>query len=87
MTAEQAKRVADKLFVNGQGQEAQRLVLTSSDGKDLGGWCKQAIIDQLTTYSSTDGDAVMGYRDAQWKKAICAQEQAPVERGKEGARI
>lgn len=40
-----AKRIAEYLFVNGQRQEAKRLVLTSSKGKDLGGWCKKAVVD------------------------------------------
>lgn len=39
----------DSLFVNGQGERADRLVLTR-DGvppRDLGGWCPAAIVDRL----------------------------------------
>lgn len=45
-----AKRIADDLFVNGMGQEAERLVLTV-DGpptRDLGGWCKAAVVDRIS---------------------------------------
>lgn len=42
-----AKELLDQLFVNGFGQEAERLVLMSADGKDLGGWCKQAVLDTV----------------------------------------
>ena len=42
-----AQRIADKLFVNGNGQKAERLVLMSPAQKDLGGWCKQAVIDRI----------------------------------------
>ena len=41
------RSAVDGLFRNGFGEEASRLVLTSADGRDLGGWCKQAIVDQL----------------------------------------
>lgn len=37
----------DSLFVNGGGQKAERLVLTDKNGRDLGGWCRQAIVDRL----------------------------------------
>lgn len=40
-----AERIAGILFVNGQNQQADRLVLTSKDQKDLGGWCQKAIVD------------------------------------------
>jgi hypothetical protein len=42
-----AQWIADYLFVNGQGQEADRLVLTTKEGKDLGGWCKRAVVDRI----------------------------------------
>jgi len=42
-----AHRIADRLFVNGSGQKAQRLVLTTSDERALGGWCKEAVIAQI----------------------------------------
>jgi len=38
-----AKAIADVLFENGMGQHANRLVLTSKQGSDLGGWCKRAV--------------------------------------------
>ncbi len=43
------ERIADRLFTNGQGKRAGRLVLTV-DGPpklDLGGWCRAAVIDQI----------------------------------------
>lgn len=42
-----AQIIANKLFHNGAGTEADRLVLTSRHGQDLGGWCKKAVIDQI----------------------------------------
>lgn len=42
-----ASLVADRLFENGFKQCAERLVLTSKGGKDLGGWCKGAVLDQV----------------------------------------
>ena len=42
-----AKRIADYLFINGAGQQADRLVLMLPDERDGGGWCKQAAMDQI----------------------------------------
>lgn len=42
-----AHRIADRLFLDGSGQKAQRLVLTTSDERAMGGWCKEAVIDQI----------------------------------------
>ena len=51
MTEQQARIAANlivtRLFVNSMGQHATRLVLTFKGGRDLGGWCKQAVIDQI----------------------------------------
>lgn len=41
------KEAVEYLFTNGSGQKAHRLVLTSVNGQDLGGWCKQAVIDRI----------------------------------------
>jgi hypothetical protein len=43
------ERIAEHLFTNGDGQRAERLVLTV-DGppkRDLGGWCFAAVVDYL----------------------------------------
>jgi hypothetical protein len=42
-----AKRIADKLFVNGYRKKTARLMLVSVSGEDLGGLCKQAVIDRI----------------------------------------
>jgi hypothetical protein len=42
-----AQRIVDYLFVNGQGEEAERLVLTSCDNKNLGGWAKRPVVDAI----------------------------------------
>ena len=42
-----AVEIAAHLFINGQGEEADRLVLTAKDGSDLGGWCQMAVIDVI----------------------------------------
>jgi len=44
-----AHRIAERLFTNGQGVRAARLVLTI-DGppkRDLGGWCEEAVVDRI----------------------------------------
>lgn len=42
-----ATAIADNLFVNGNGTHAERLMLVGADGRDLGGWCKQAVVDVI----------------------------------------
>lgn len=42
-----AESVADRLFVNGFGQPARRLVLELENFKDGGGWCKDSVRDQI----------------------------------------
>lgn len=44
-----AEAIVQRLFVSGgpRGELAQRLVLTSSDGRDLGGWCARAVRDLI----------------------------------------
>jgi hypothetical protein len=45
--AEIANKIADRLFTNGMNQQAQRLVLELPGKRDGGGWCKQAVVDQI----------------------------------------
>jgi hypothetical protein len=44
-----AQQIVDDIFVNGQGDEAQRLVLTidSPSKRDLGGWSKECLADRI----------------------------------------
>lgn len=42
-----AQTIANNLFTNGLRQQADRLVLSSKEGRDLGGWCLGAVIDQI----------------------------------------
>jgi len=47
-----ATRIATRLFTNGCAEIAQRLVLTvdypaGPGGRDLGGWCFNAAVDQI----------------------------------------
>lgn len=37
----------DRLFVNGSGERAARLVLELPGGRDGGGWCERAVRDQI----------------------------------------
>lgn len=39
-----ADKIAEKIFANG----ADRLAL-EKNGRDLGGWCRQAVVDQIAT--------------------------------------
>lgn len=41
------------LFVSGSGAVASRLVLTSNDGRDLGGWCREAVRDRVLEWLAT----------------------------------
>lgn len=47
---ELAKTIVDDLFINGLGEEAERLVLTidKPQRRDLGGWGREAAIDRVT---------------------------------------
>jgi len=44
---EDIKRAVEDLFQNGAGEKAVRLVLMSHDGRILGGWSKEPLINQL----------------------------------------
>jgi len=42
-----AATIADDLFTNGSGDEAERLVLELTGGRDGGGWCKVAVVGRI----------------------------------------
>jgi hypothetical protein len=42
-----AERITNKLFVNGEGQKAERLVLELPGKRDGGGWCWSAVCDVI----------------------------------------
>lgn len=42
-----AQAIADRLFINGNGDHAERLILSGTNGRDLGGWCQQAVVDVI----------------------------------------
>ena len=42
-----ANRIADMLLANGAGDKGKRLVIELPDGRDGGGWCRDAIIGQV----------------------------------------
>lgn len=45
--AKVAQTVVDRLFTNGMGQQARRLVLELDIVHDGGGWCREAVRDQV----------------------------------------
>ena len=53
------ERVVDELFVNGSGARAERQVLVDASGRDLGGWCRGAIVDRVVAAfeGGTEDDA------------------------------
>ena len=60
-----ARQIADNLFENGQGQRATRLVLVIDQHDDrrvpylnIGGWCKQAVVDRITSILADTRNAV-----------------------------
>lgn len=42
-----AAAIVERLFTNGAGQRAERLVLTDRNGRDLGGWADKPAQDQI----------------------------------------
>ena len=44
-----ANEILDKLFTNGAGEEADRLVLTKNNGKNLGGLCRASAYTEIYT--------------------------------------
>lgn len=42
-----AAQIASVLFKSGLGTHAKRLVMVDEKGRDLGGWCVQAVQDQI----------------------------------------
>ena len=42
-----AEEIIKRLFTNGAGQKARRLVLELDDGREGGGWCATAARDQI----------------------------------------
>lgn len=54
MTSELAKKIAAALFVNGNGDRAQRLVLIGDDEKNLGGWSESSVAAQVQKILNAD---------------------------------
>jgi hypothetical protein len=44
-----ADRLVSDLFVNGSGEQAHRLVLTTEDGRELGGWGQRPVRDRIVS--------------------------------------
>jgi hypothetical protein len=42
-----AERIVDDLFVTGHGAKADRLVLMTADGRNLGGWGRKPAMDRI----------------------------------------
>lgn len=47
MSDDAIKKFVEDLFTSGSGERAHRLVLTTTGGRNVGGWSKQAVIDRL----------------------------------------
>jgi hypothetical protein len=47
LVQEIAETIVDDLFINGQGEEAQRLVLMNRDERPLGGWSRAAVTERI----------------------------------------
>lgn len=61
-------RCLDYLFANGSGQKAERLALSSKDGRDLGGWARAAMRDVIAKVFDA-GAAASAERD-KWRLAL-----------------
>ncbi len=42
-----AKKIAKQLFTNGLDRKADRFVLMTDNGRNLGGWCEEAVVDLI----------------------------------------
>lgn len=42
-----AERIADKLFTDGDGKVADRLVMVDEQNRMGGGWCRGAVVDRI----------------------------------------
>jgi len=47
ITRQTVERIVADMFVNGAGQKANWLVLTTDDGHDLGGWSRRALVTRI----------------------------------------
>lgn len=47
MTDDIAKRIAERIFTDGRGASAARLVLDYKDTMGGTGWCREAVADQI----------------------------------------
>lgn len=68
-----AERIADRLFTNGIGEKADRLVLELPGKRDGGGWCKEAVRDQIEQMFLE----AMGIKAAKKQKAKPARPASP----------
>ena len=53
-----AFKIADKLFVNGNGETAENLKMISKKHSNMGGWCHAAVVDQIVQVLTKEGDAL-----------------------------
>lgn len=42
-----AETIADELFINGFGEKAVRLKMVDATERDLGGWCRAAVVQKI----------------------------------------
>ena len=61
-----ACKIADALMTNGHGQKARRLQLRDEDEKDLGGYCRQAVLWLID--KELDADALARSKPALFRK-------------------
>jgi hypothetical protein len=45
--SDRVTKIVSELFTGGNGQKADRLVLTSKTRGDMGGWCEEAMVTQI----------------------------------------
>lgn len=56
--ADPIEQFLEELFTNGQGERADRLVLTDERGRDLGGWGRHALRDRLQAFQRVKANTV-----------------------------
>lgn len=83
------RKFVDDLLRNGGGITARRLALTNDDGRDLGGWGREALLSRITAHVNRALEAerercariVEAYTNTEPDRAIAAA-AAEIRRGK-----
>jgi hypothetical protein len=78
-----AEAITDRLFTNGMGEKARRLVIELEDGREGGDWCRSAVRDQIldALRGRSKQEILCGQmlkeRDSRYTRYICIEQVSP----------